>query len=189
MEKTDPRWRDSSSDLVSTIIPVFNRAELLVEAVDSVLAQSHRPIEIIIIDDGSTDNTSDTCERLRQNHPDLIRVHRQSNAGPGRARQNGLELANGSFVQFLDSDDLLLPEKFSHQVMALQREPDAGIAYGKSYEENHINPPPRCTGPMRSTGVPRMSLFPRLLHERWWTTSCPLYRKSLLDRKIGRAHV
>jgi|694.fasta_scaffold58676_2 hypothetical protein len=171
-----------SDDLVSTIIPVFNRPDLLTQAVDSVLGQKHRPIEIIIIDDGSTDNTPEVCAALCKQHPDLIRVVRQENAGPGRARQRGLEMAKGAFVQFLDSDDLLLPEKFSLQVQALKKHGDASIAYGKSYEENHIDDPPRCTGPMRATGTAQTSLFPRLLHERWWTTSSPLYRKRLLDQ-------
>jgi len=171
----------NASDLVSTIIPVYNRPVLLRQAVDSVLAQSHRPIEIIIVDDGSTDHTPAVCEELQRLQPGVIRLHRQRNAGPGRARQQGLTMAQGAFIQFLDSDDLLLPEKFRSQVQALQAQPDAEIAYGKSYEETHIDGPPRCTGPMRATGVPQSTLFPRLLHERWWTTSSPLYRKRLLD--------
>jgi hypothetical protein len=172
----------AAADLVSTIIPVYNRPDLLPQAVASVLAQSHRPIEIIIVDDGSTDDTPAVCQALQQQHPTLIRLHQQRNAGPGRARQSGLAMAQGAFIQFLDSDDLLLPEKFSRQVQALQAQPDAEIAYGKSYEESHIDGPPRCTGPMRATGIPQATLFPRLLHERWWTTSSPLYRKRLLDR-------
>ncbi|MFM7264398.1 MAG: glycosyltransferase family 2 protein [Cyanobium sp.] len=172
----------NGSNLVSTIIPVYNRSDLLREAVESVLIQSHRPIEIIIVDDGSTDHTPAVCEELQRRQPALIRLHRQRNAGPGRARQQGLAMAQGAFIQFLDSDDLLLPDKFSRQVEALKAHPDAEIAYGKSYEETHIDGPPRCTGPMRATGVPQSTLFPRLLHERWWTTSCPLYRKRLLDR-------
>ncbi len=174
--------RESAADLVSTIIPVFNRPELLPQAVNSVLEQTYRPIEIIIVDDGSTDNTPKVCEDLYELHPSVIRIHRQRNGGPGRARQRGLEMAKGAFVQFLDSDDLLLPDKFSRQVDALHAEPEADIAYGKSYEESHIDDPPRCTGPMRATGISQTSLFPRLLHERWWTTSTPLYRKQLLDQ-------
>jgi hypothetical protein len=180
--RTDQLSSGISPGLVSTIIPVFNRPDLLTEAVASVLGQNHRPIEIIIIDDGSTDNTPEVCAALHDQHPHVIKIHRQRNAGPGRARQRGLEMAQGAFVQFLDSDDLLLPEKFSQQVQALRTHDEADIAYGKSYEENHIDDPPRCTGPMRATGTAQTSLFPRLLHERWWTTSSPLYRKRLLDR-------
>ena len=167
---------------MSTIIPVHNRARLLVEAVESVMAQTYRPIEILIIDDGSTDQTAEIADGLARQEPDLIKVVHQANGGPGLARQRGLELAMGAYIQFLDSDDLLLPEKFRLQVRELKRQPDCGICYGRSVEENHACAPPLRHGSMRETGAPHLHLFPRLLVERWWTTSSPLYRSSLLDR-------
>ncbi|MFZ9752190.1 MAG: glycosyltransferase family 2 protein [Cyanobium sp.] len=170
------------TDLVSTIIPVHNRAGLLQEAVASVLAQTHRPIEILIINDGSEDDTAAVAEELARRSPDPIRVIHQRNAGPGAARQRGLEVAEGRFIQFLDSDDLLLPGKFAAQVAALHRQPHCQICYGPSFEENHALPTVQRRGPMRGTGQPRPYLFPELLIERWWTTSSPLYRRELLDR-------
>src|ERR1700741_3904714 len=92
------------ASLVSTVIPVYNRAAMLREAVASVLAQTWRPIEIIIVDDGSTDETAAVAEELAAGNPGIIRVLRQANAGPGAARQVGLEASSGEFVQFLDSD-------------------------------------------------------------------------------------
>ncbi|MBW4530487.1 MAG: glycosyltransferase [Aphanothece saxicola GSE-SYN-MK-01-06B] len=168
--------------LVSTIIPVHNRAALLREAVASVLAQDHRPIEIVIVDDGSSDDTGAVADGLAAAHPALIRVIHQPNGGPGAARQRGLDHSRGEFVQFLDSDDLLLPGKFSAQVGALTRSAEARIAYGPSLEEDHSRHPVQRRGPMRATGTPLERLFPLLLLERWWTTSCPLYRRELLDR-------
>lgn len=168
--------------LVSTIIPVFNRGELLREAVASVLAQTHRPIEILIINDGSQDDTPAVAEDLSLRSSETIRVIHQANAGPGAARQRGLEQAHGEFIQFLDSDDLLLPGKFAAQVDALRRSPDCQICYGPSFEENHAFQPVQRSGPMRGTGAARERLFPELLVERWWTTSSPLYRRALLDR-------
>ncbi|MFN9620170.1 MAG: glycosyltransferase family 2 protein [Synechococcaceae cyanobacterium] len=168
--------------LITTIIPVYNRPHLLQEAVQSVLQQQYPHTEIIIIDDGSTDDTPERATALMAAHPSRIRLLQQPNSGPGRARQHGIDHARGEFIQFLDSDDLLLPEKFLRQVAALRQNPEAEIAYGKSYEENHMLGAPRCSGPMRATGIPLRHLFPRLLNERWWTTSCPLYRKRLLDR-------
>lgn len=168
--------------LVSTIIPVFNRAALLVEAVDSVLAQSYRPIEVVIVDDGSNDITPECAQTLRERHPELIRVIHQANAGPGAARQRGLDQAQGEFIQFLDSDDLLLPNKFEAQVAALHAHAEAQICYGPSIQEDHSSQPPHLERPMRATGSPHPYLFPMLLLERWWTTSCPLYRRALLDR-------
>lgn len=168
--------------LVSTIIPVHNRGALLRQAVASVEAQTHRPIEIVIVDDGSEDDTGAVAQDLARCSPLPIRVIHQSNAGPGPARQRGLEAARGRYVQFLDSDDLLLPDKFTAQVRALQARPECLISYGPSFEENHAVQPVRREGPMRGTGQPRPRLFPLLLVERWWTTSSPLYRRDLLER-------
>jgi hypothetical protein len=169
-------------ELVSTIIPVYNRSDLLREAVASVLAQTYRPIEIVIVDDGSSDDTAAVAKDLARSNPESIVVIQQHNAGPGAARQRGMEVARGSFIQFLDSDDLLLPGKFAAQVGALRQQPDCQISYGPSLEENHSIHPVQRRGPMRGTGQVRATLFPHLLVERWWTTSCPLYRRDLLDR-------
>jgi glycosyltransferase involved in cell wall biosynthesis len=147
-----------------------------------VLHQSYRPIEIIIVDDGSSDQTAAVADELADTFPQLVHVIHQSNSGPGVARQRGLETAAGAFIQFLDSDDLLLPDKFKLQVTALEEQPDCDICYGRSYEEDHSFTPPRRRGPIRLTGRAIPHLFPDLLVSRWWTTSSPLYRKSLLDR-------
>jgi hypothetical protein len=152
------------------------------DSVDSVIKQTYRPVEIILVDDGSTDETPSVLADLFRRWPDMVKVVSQANAGPGPARQRGLELARGDFVQFLDSDDLLLPEKFSCQVDALVANPDAQICYGRSYEENYSKRPLRREGPMRQTGRFHRHLFPLLLVERWWTTSSPLYRRSFLER-------
>ena len=96
--------------LVSTIIPVHNRPSLLREAVASVLAQTYRPIEIIIVDDGSTDETGREAEALAECHSEVRAIHRE-NGGPGAARETGRLAARGEFIQYLDSDDLLLPEQ------------------------------------------------------------------------------
>src|SRR4051812_45190032 len=115
--------------LVSTIIPVYNRASMLREAVASALAQTYRPIEIIVVDDGSTDDTPAVIAELAARHPD-VRATRRANGGAGLARESGRQLARGEYIQHLDSDDLLLPRKFEVQVAALRSNPDAVAAYG-----------------------------------------------------------
>ncbi len=167
--------------LVSTVIPVYNRAVMLREAVDSVLAQTWRPIEIIIVDDGSTDDTLKVEDEIRAQHPEIVRVLRQANAGPGTARQLGLDAAQGEFVQFLDSDDLLLPDKFALQIAGLRSDPDAGIAYGKSYSRSHGA---RMPHPAQRTGERFRTMFPALLQEPIWPTMTPLYRTDVLG-KVG----
>ena len=89
----------------STIIPTYNRAHLLGATLDSVLAQEFDDNEIIVVDDGSTDNTDDLLER----YSDRIRVLRQSQQGSGAARNHGIEHARGQYLVFLDSDDLWFP--------------------------------------------------------------------------------
>jgi glycosyltransferase involved in cell wall biosynthesis len=164
--------------LVTTIIPVYNRPGLLREAVASVLAQTYRPIEIVIVDDGSTDDTPQVAEGFQAEHPDFVRVLRQPNAGPGVARQVGLETSRGEFIQFLDSDDLLLPRKFELQVAGLQSDPEAGIAYGKIYSRQDGV---RLPDAAQHTGERYRTLFPALLKEPLWPTQAPLYRRSVLD--------
>jgi glycosyltransferase involved in cell wall biosynthesis len=167
-----------SESLVSTIIPVHNRGEMLREAVQSVLNQTWRPIEIIIVDDGSTDDTPHVAEALAAQHPDIIRVLHQQNAGPGLARQAGLEAARGEFVQFLDSDDLLMPDKFGLQVHGLLNDPEAGISYGLTLARDES------TGTSVSThGTEQMhrDIFPAVLKARLWHTITPLYRRSVCE--------
>lgn len=166
--------------LVSTIIPVFNRPVLLREAVTSVLQQTYRPIEIIIIDDGSTDSTPEVICDLVKSSPDIIRSFRQENSGPGVARELGRQAANGEYIQYLDSDDLLLPSKFEVQVEALKANPKCGIAYGKTQFTKIGETASEVAH--KHTGEKHEMLFPLLLVSRWWSTNTPLYRRALTDK-------
>ena len=168
-----------SERLVSTIIPVFNRPVMVRAAVASVLAQTHRPIEILLVDDGSTDHTHEVLAELQAAHPSEIRVLRQTNAGAGAARETGRQAARGAFIQYLDSDDLLLPNKFADQLAALEDHPDCAIAYGTS---RHVHADGRVLeDPSRHTAEQIDHLFPLLLVERWWHTHTPLFRRWISD--------
>ena len=101
-----------TNPLVSVIIPTYNRAWALAEAIDSVLAQNYNNFELIVIDDGSTDNTSD----LIDGYSGELTLIRQENAGVSAARNRGIESSRGDFIAFLDSDDTWLPQKLSRQV-------------------------------------------------------------------------
>jgi glycosyltransferase involved in cell wall biosynthesis len=166
------------SPLVTTIIPVFNRAAMLREAVASVAGQSHRPIEIIIVDDGSTDDTPQAAKALAARHPE-IRVLHQPNGGAGRARETARLVARGDYIQHLDSDDLLLPEKFALQVAALQAHPECGAAYGWT-RLRHADG--RVEGrPWKRSGERIETMFPAMLESRWWDTPSPLYRRAVIE--------
>jgi glycosyltransferase involved in cell wall biosynthesis len=166
-------------NLASTIIPVFNRVAMLEDAVQSVLVQTHRPIEIIISDDGSTDDTAGVSAKLVNDNPDIVRYVHNPNRGPGPARESGRLLARGEFVQYLDSDDRLLPRKFEMQIAALRAHADCGIAYGMtrliSFDGKEL------AAPFKWTGRNLPTLFPGLLVDRWWCTHTPLYRRSVVD--------
>lgn len=109
---------------VSVIIPTYNRMPFLREAVDSVLQQTYRDFELIIVDDGSSDQTAGYLATLG----DAVRVVRQENRGPSAARNRGIACANGEYLSFLDSDDLWVKEKLAQQV-AFMKERDAVVSY------------------------------------------------------------
>ena len=165
--------------LVSTIIPVHNRAVFLRDAVASVLAQTYRPIEVIVVDDGSTDDTPAAVDAWRVEYPDQVRVVHQRNTGPGLAREAGRQHARGEFIQYLDSDDVLLPEKFAIQVDGLRASPHCGVAYGYTryrHADGRLEPQP-----WKGSGVRVGTMFPSFLKSRWWDTPTPLYRANLCE--------
>ncbi|MFN6337628.1 MAG: glycosyltransferase family 2 protein [Cyanobacteriota bacterium] len=167
---------------VSIIIPVYNRSRQLKEAVMTVLLQTYTNIEIVIVDDGSSDDTIIITEAISKKWGRTITLLRQENSGPGPARQLGTENSCGEFIQYLDSDDLMIPNKVCSQVLAFRKDFLAGICYGMSYQKDYSYDPPLEFGPIRSTGNKVLLLFPKLLNERWWTTSSPIYRRSLVEQ-------
>ncbi len=113
--------------IISVIIPCYNQAEFLSKAVASLQAQTHEEWEAIIVDDGSTDNSFAIAKSLAMQDK-RIRVYKQSNGGSGSARNNGLEHAKGEYIQFLDADDTIAPNKFADQVSAMEQQ-NADISY------------------------------------------------------------
>lgn len=114
--------------LVSIITPTYNRADFLKQTIESVLAQSYKNIEHVIIDDGSTDNTKALIEKYLDTGK--VRYFYQDNSGQSVARNKGLKEAEGDFVCFLDSDDYFLPKKVEQQIQAFQNNPTVDLAYG-----------------------------------------------------------
>jgi glycosyltransferase involved in cell wall biosynthesis len=110
---------------VSVIIPTFNNAQYIGEALNSVFSQDYDAYEVIVVDDGSTDDTQQTLKP----YLDRIRFIYQSNAGSAAARNTGLTLAQGEFIVFLDADDFLLPGKLKQQVAYLTLKPQLGIVH------------------------------------------------------------
>jgi glycosyltransferase involved in cell wall biosynthesis len=109
--------------LVSVIIPTYNREQYLRKALDSVLAQTYQRFEIIVVDDGSTDNTRTMLSAYKES----VRYVYQENQGISKARNTGIRNSHGDCIAFLDSDDYWLPEKTELQVALLQKHPEYGM--------------------------------------------------------------
>jgi len=111
---------------VSVVIPTYNRARFLCEAINSVLNQTFRDFEVIVVDDGSTDNTAELLSR----YSDSIHYVRQDHRGRSHARNCGIQLARGEYIAFLDSDDIWLPDKLERQMTLFKEDPDFGLVHG-----------------------------------------------------------
>ena len=125
----------NSEPKVSIIIPTYNQSQYLEEAVESVLNQTYKNIEIIIVDDGSTDNTPEVIKSF----DNKIIYIQQKNKGASGARNTGIKKANGQYIAFLDSDDLWLKNKLEKQIKFIQNNPEIGLLGTGCYQMIDIN--------------------------------------------------
>ena len=109
--------------MISVVIPVFNGAAYVGQAIESVLNQTPPPDEIVVVDDGSSDSTAEVVQR----YP--VQFHRQANQGPGAARNLGIRESSGEFLAFLDADDLWLPDKLRLQKAAFDESPQLDLVF------------------------------------------------------------
>ena len=172
---------------VSVIIPVFNGEKHIAEAIDSVLCQDYSPLEILVIDDGSTDNTIEIVE----SYGHKVRLIKQSNRGSAAARNNGIRNARGEYIAFLDSDDVWWPHKIRYQMDSLARS-DCTMAYSSFIRWNadkagvYPSPEvefakeanPNASNGERVTGYP----YPELLLDCIVWTSTVIVKKEDLEK-------
>ncbi|MDM8553368.1 glycosyltransferase [Desulfococcaceae bacterium HSG7] len=139
--------------LFSVIMPTYNRADIIEESLNAVLKQSYRPIEVIVVDDGSSDNTHQVIKRWKRQHErnDIFRIIycHQENAGPSAARNRGLNKSQGEYIQFLDSDDILHPQRLE-KLAAVFKDPECDFIQtgfdgfcaicGETIEQHYGNP-------------------------------------------------
>ena len=114
-----------TSPLVSAIVPVFNGERFLAAALDSILTQDYRPLEVVVVDDGSTDGSAAIAQSR------AVRYLAQPNGGPAAARNAGVDAARGSLLAFLDQDDEWLPATLRKRVEALRGSPELGFVLGR----------------------------------------------------------
>jgi glycosyltransferase involved in cell wall biosynthesis len=113
-------------NLVSIIIPVYNCGRYLAEAIESVLVQTYRPIQVVIVDDGSTDSSIQVARQYSESST----CYTQPHGGIAAARNKGVDLTQGEYLAFLDADDVWLEEKLARQVAALHRQPELDMVFG-----------------------------------------------------------
>jgi glycosyltransferase involved in cell wall biosynthesis len=124
----------SSRPLVSVIMPTYNGEQFVAETIDSVLAQTYEPIELVAVDDASEDGTAEIVAGYADRHPERVRLQRGGERlGPCRRRNEAIDMARGQLLAWLDQDDLWLPEKTARQVEVLQARSEVGLVYS-AYE-------------------------------------------------------
>jgi glycosyltransferase involved in cell wall biosynthesis len=128
--QTVGRWDTNETPLISVVIPAYNSARWIVQTVESVLAQTYRPVEVIVVNDGSTDDTAEVLAPWM----DRIRYVRQANGGVACARNRGIQEARGGLIAFLDGDDFWLPHKLAKQWDCLRADPEAGLVHTDTFE-------------------------------------------------------
>jgi len=156
-----------SADLVSVIIPTYNRSDCIVNAVDSAAKQTHANLEIIVIDDGSSDDTGRVIAHRYAADPRVVYL-RQENQGVSAARNTGLRVARGSYIALLDSDDIWKPWKIELQLRCLDRFADAGMIWT---DMEAVDPDGRLISPLFLRTMYRASY-------RWFPSSESLFSRS-----------
>ncbi len=180
--------------LVTVIIPCYNDAEYLPYAVGAVLSQTHRNLEVLIVDDGSTDNTTTVATDLTGADA-RVRYLCGTHGGPSSARNHGVRSCTGEYLQFLDADDALAPEKLEFQVAYLQDNPDVGIVYNDvryfSTDDLHARRLALRDLAKHDRGadswVAALAVQPRpvlekLLDQNICPVNCPLVRRDVISR-------
>ncbi len=153
---------------VSVIVPFFNAERYLAQCLDSVLAQTRPPVEVLAMDDGSTDRSGE----IARTYGERVQYHFHENAGPGATRNRGIQLARGDFVAFLDADDLWMPDKIERQLRAFAREPELDLVFGHMEQFHSEDLSPEDARRLVCDRTPQASTL----------ISCLLARRSVFER-------
>lgn len=180
------------SIMISVIIPSYNYGHLIGDTVRSILSQTYTDLEVIVIDDGSTDNTEEVMKHC-VSQDDRVAYHKYPNAGLGTARNRGLTIAKGDFIQFLDADDLLEKRKFEIQLGLFNTNPGTDVVYGsvRYFSKDPYDPADRQLtywGPDKEW-MPKVqgrgkTFLAQVLKGNFSHLSSPLFKRSIVD-KVG----
>lgn len=168
-----------TSKLVSIIIPCFNAERWLREAINSALNQSYSQTEVIVINDGSTDRSLD----IIKSYGNKIIWESWHNKGGNHARNRGISLSNGNFLQFLDADDYILPKKLETQVSFLDTT-EADVVYGDWRHQYHLPNGDFYLGELQISGE-QTDILQSLLEDWWVSPACLLFRRTIVEATNG----
>lgn len=166
---------------VSAVIPAYNYGEFLPETLQSILGQSYQSLEVIVVDDGSTDNTREVVAHFAS---DQIRYLHQENRGQAAARNRGIREAHGELIAFSDADDVWLPEKLERQVEVFRRNPSADIVYCDIYKFSGARPFPKTLWEEKGITPCRggRECLPQLFQRNFIPGAMTVVRKSAFER-------
>jgi GT2 family glycosyltransferase len=181
MLDSDSMARETDPGKVSVIIPAYNAARFIGDAVESVLQQTFRNLDIIVVDDGSTDNTLALLEPYRGR----LKILSQANAGPSAARNRGLSAASGEYAYFLDADDLIYPETLASLVSHLSSHPEVDLVAGRwRFFDESTQSQSTLSGIVEIPNTSGVDLFRKMLIETLFPLHAALMRTKCL-RKCG----
>lgn len=163
---------------ISVIIPTYNMAPYLVAAIESILAQTHGDHEIIVVDDGSTDNSNEVLVPFL----DRIVLLKQANSGPAKARNLGIRRASGEFVAFLDADDIWYPKKMEKQLKVFQENPNYAMVHSNALIKSTDNSQPEQLWFTIKNRVRAGSIFSELLSQCFIIPSSVIVKKECLEK-------
>jgi|APSaa5957512535_1039671.scaffolds.fasta_scaffold52141_2 glycosyltransferase involved in cell wall biosynthesis len=163
----------NSFPIISVIVPTYNRANILCETLDSILCQTYENFELIVVDDGSTDNTEEVVKKY--NDLRLHYIKTENWGGPARPRNIGIQISKGEYIAFCDDDDLWLPHKLESQIKLFCCDNNVGLVYSKCYmlRENKIY-----------RKAPKMNLYNGyVFHKMIFITNVPILT-AIVDKKV-----
>lgn len=166
--------------LVSVVIAAYNAENTITQTINSVLDQTFKDLEIIVIDDGSKDKTSDRVLEIKDSR---VKLFPYENGGVAKARNRGISHASGEYIAFLDHDDLWTPDKIETQLRALQKSPDAGVAYSWTINMYSEEKPIRFTklSPVNFEG----DVYPQLLLYNFVASGSNILARAAAVKSVG----
>lgn len=184
---------ETSKSLVSVVIPAYNAANFIEETIDSILGQTYQKIEIIVVDDGSVDDTASVVK----GYGDRVRyIYQENSGGCSSPRNNGLKHASGEFITFFDADDIMMADKIEMQVESLlESKHDISICNYQNFKgdevyEDHFSSCPELLQSISKSGqkahyMDKISVRSLLLRENFSSACSPLFRKNLIEEIKG----